>query len=502
MFCPNCGTKNDEEALFCGNCGTRLLIDVPQETPVQPEVTPVQESAPAQPEVTPVQESAPAQPEVTPVQESVPVQPEVTPVQESAPAQPEVTPVQESVPVQPQQAFGQQPVQQAQFAGQISGQVPGQQPVNKKPARFPKSIIAIVAAGVAVIAAIIIFVCVGKNVTDYKKTAKQYVKAVAECEWNDAYSLLNLPDGEFLTKDAFINVHADATGEKVEKMAADDIVSTYSKTPGNKAVKVGYITDSGMQYDDVYLTVANKHYMLFFKKYKVSAENLVVKDITVKVPKGLTLYINDTIVGDGYKSDASKNGSSSSDEYVIPYLFYGKNDIKVTGDFIEDYTTQLYAAYDEDTFTVGTYNVKYVDSKLEELETQAKTDVDAIVGAVQAKKDYSAISDRICNEEKKNLESTYKSIYDSYNDSYKTVSDLKITKFTTSITDTSFRVDSDDGCPMVKVSIKIGYTYKIQYSGSDKANDKNNTNNSAYIYYKYEDGNWKIDSMYLGLGFY
>ncbi len=45
------------------------------------------------------------------------------------------------------------------------------------------------------IAAIIIFVCVGKNVTDYKKTAKQYVKAVAECEWNDAYSLINLPEG-------------------------------------------------------------------------------------------------------------------------------------------------------------------------------------------------------------------------------------------------------------------------------------------------------------------
>lgn len=34
MFCPNCGTKNEDDALFCGNCGTRLVIDVPQETPV------------------------------------------------------------------------------------------------------------------------------------------------------------------------------------------------------------------------------------------------------------------------------------------------------------------------------------------------------------------------------------------------------------------------------------------------------------------------------------
>lgn len=24
MFCPNCGTKNDDDALFCGSCGTKL----------------------------------------------------------------------------------------------------------------------------------------------------------------------------------------------------------------------------------------------------------------------------------------------------------------------------------------------------------------------------------------------------------------------------------------------------------------------------------------------
>ena len=52
MFCPNCGTKNEDEALFCGNCGTRLVIDVPQETPVQ-------ESVAAEPEETPVHQLTP-----------------------------------------------------------------------------------------------------------------------------------------------------------------------------------------------------------------------------------------------------------------------------------------------------------------------------------------------------------------------------------------------------------------------------------------------------------
>ena len=27
MFCPNCGTSNDEGALFCANCGTRLEFE-------------------------------------------------------------------------------------------------------------------------------------------------------------------------------------------------------------------------------------------------------------------------------------------------------------------------------------------------------------------------------------------------------------------------------------------------------------------------------------------
>ena len=72
--------------------------------------------------------------------------------------------------------------------------------------------------------------------------------------------------------------------------------------PGNKAVKCWiYTTATGMlSHNDVYfLQLADKHYMLFFKKYKVSAEDVVVsKDVTINVPKGLTLFINDILVGD------------------------------------------------------------------------------------------------------------------------------------------------------------------------------------------------------------
>ncbi len=51
MFCPKCGTKNDEDALFCQNCGNRLVLPVP--SPVA-EAVPEPASEIAAPEPAPV----------------------------------------------------------------------------------------------------------------------------------------------------------------------------------------------------------------------------------------------------------------------------------------------------------------------------------------------------------------------------------------------------------------------------------------------------------------
>lgn len=54
------------------------------------------------------------------------------------------------------------------------------------------------------------------------------------------------------------------------------------------------------------------------------------------MPKGLTLFINDILVGDQYKKDDSGK-NSSYDVYEIPYLFNGTTILKATSDFTEDY---------------------------------------------------------------------------------------------------------------------------------------------------------------------
>ena len=277
MFCPNCGTSNDEGALFCVNCGTRLEFE-----PVVTEGSAASDdnAVPQQPEVQTAQVDV--QPQVTQINEQV--QPQVQTAQVDV--QPQVTPMYE----QPQN-------------GVMGNSV-------KKPFKLSKKIVIIGVAAVAVIAAVIVFICVGNSLTNYKKTAGSYVKAVEECDWAKAYSLVQIPDSEFLTKNAFITAHSEATGSAVGNMRVIDSFSSKGRLPGNKAVSVIYTTATGADSQDLLLTVTDKHYMLFFKKYKVSTEDTVVSDCTINVPKGLTLFINDVLVGDQYKSkDSGKNSS-------------------------------------------------------------------------------------------------------------------------------------------------------------------------------------------------
>ena len=163
MFCPNCGTSNDEGALFCANCGTRLEFE-----PVVTEGSAASDN------------NAVPQPQAPQINEQV--QPQVQTAQVNV--QPQVTPMYE----QPQN-------------GAMGNSA-------KKPFKLSKKIIIIGVAAVAVIAAVIVFICVGNSLTNYKKTAGSYVKAVEECDWAKAYSLVQIPDSEFLTKNAFITAHS------------------------------------------------------------------------------------------------------------------------------------------------------------------------------------------------------------------------------------------------------------------------------------------------------
>lgn len=467
MFCPNCGTKNDDDAVFCGNCGARIIEENPG---------PAQSSG-----VSLSKETAQSTPDV-----------------QGTTGEPEANGTQ---PQAAQGAYNAQGMPNMQSQYQQNG-MPNQ-PRQAGTFKLSKKVITLIAAAVAVIVAAVVFVNVGKSATDYKKLAIKYVKAVEEGDWDKAYSLMNLPESEFLTKEAFIKANEEDTTVEIINIAARDLTDVTSlvdsdENLGSKSVVVTYSyagSSSNVKY--VYLDKMNSKAMLFFDKYKVSSDGVVAFDSVIKVPAGSKLYINGTEVSESYKS--SNNSTEKIDYYIIPFLFQGDNTIKVTSEYAEDIEEVVNFYGTGDIYSVSSSNMVYKNDMIEAAKTQASQDLEKIAAAAVAQKKFSEVGLGYLTSAESTLSSYYSNLVGDCHTSYKDVQSLKISDATLKASSTNVNVDSSDGLPYIKISVSYNLTGTYIYKYNNETRDGKNSSASATLSYKYNNGQWQMYKMSLSL---
>ena len=414
MFCPNCGTKNDDDAVFCENCGTRIM----EESQVPP------------------------------------------------------------VP-----------------------SVPPQQPVAFK---LSKNVIGLIAAVAAVIVAVIVFVSVGKSVTDYKKLAVKYVKAVEEGNWDKAYSLMNLPESEFLTKEAYIKVNEEKSVATVMNITAQDVSALKEKYDvnaalGSKVVAVTYAcpgASSKSKY--VNLDKMDSKTMLFFDRYKVSSHGSVAFDSVVKVPSGSKLYINGTEVNRSYMSD--NKSTEKIDYYVIPFLFQGDNEIKVVSEYAEDIEEVVNFYGTGDIYSVSSSQLTYKSDMIEAAKNQAKQDLEKIVPAAVEQKKFSDIGLNCLASAETTLNNYYtRNALGECHSSYRDVKSLSLANVSVKESSSKVYTDSSDGLPYIKITASYSLTGSYVYKYNNETREGKSNSASASFSYKYNNGQWQLYNMSLGL---
>ena len=205
MFCPKCGTKNEDDARFCASCGAPL-----EDNTVQ---------APAAEQMT-----APQAPEST---------------QEAA-QQPQMT-------AQQPQMTGQQPQMTAQQP-QVQAPAAPKQPMS---AKQRKSII----TGAAVAALVIIFIIAGSVLSSPKRIAQKYFKASMEGQWEKAFKYMDLPKGDFITKELLAKTLEDRDAKDItnyevvededydSKIAKKFYVTYYTKGNSRSVTSVELVRD-------------------------------------------------------------------------------------------------------------------------------------------------------------------------------------------------------------------------------------------------------------------
>ncbi len=426
MFCPNCGTKNEDDAMFCANCGTKL------------------------------QQEAPA-PEQVQAEQSTPIQAEQT----------TSAPVQQNQTAQPLPAHGMTTAQTMTSPA----------PAPKKP--MSKGVVGAIVAASFAVAAIIIFVIVGNVTSNPENIVKKYFKAVNACNWDKVYACMDIPKGDFITKDALAAVNKDITATKITNFEVEEMESSSSAISKHYIVTY-YKTGDSRSTQTVDLVKAGKH-MLFWNKYKVSSSNLVSNDYELSVMAGSTVTLDGIKVDSKYiKETSTADADGSVQTYHFDALFSGEHELLITHNMYEDIRKDisLFADNKRSTYT----NAKLKDQIIKERVEAAQNDMKNIFTAALQRKNGSDLA-AIVPLYEKNASNLQKN-FETFRDRMKTAEgygwqSIEFKKCTGEESGTGI----SDGKPYVRVRV----TASINGTSNKKigTTEKSNTVTGKSVYHQY-----------------
>ena len=524
MFCPNCGTKNIENALFCCNCGIKLENFAPTPAPaVEPEITPEVEATdntaetaattkpsteseiPMESEVTSVPEVT-AEPEETDTTEHTTEPEETTESQNAiqseetaAAAEPEpaTTTAADSFYNSPQTDSFYQTPQQPQMQPNAytdpngySAPVYAPQRTPHKPVN-PFMIVSFVEI-VAFCIMIAVFFNVGQNTFGYENVAKNYFKSIADCDWDQVYNELELKESAFINKDAFLEMRKEDDKISYSKIKVESVADK-----NTAHVNITYY-EKGSDYASgelqVKLTRQPKKSFLFFDNWKVSPDNYVVNDFTIYAPQGADVYLDNQVIPDKYIT--KKSSSPDSDCYQIPQMFVGTHTSFISFDGFTGPETPVFAQYDYDYLSLEYDSLSVTSKQQEEILNTAYGILQKELAAGVAGNDFSTIEDLFTDDSVVDAKDSYNSYYlDNFtaSGSRSAVKKLSLNNVTGSFSD--FRISNGT----IYAEVILSYDYTVDFRKKDFWTEKYeketyDSDASTRYYLQYEDGTWKLSS--------
>lgn len=316
--------------------------------------------------------------------------------------------------------------------------------------------------------------------------AEHYFVALANGEWEEAYSMLELEEGEFTGEEAY---HTYFENNSLPPITAYSIQGENQSGTLGKNMTILY-RERGASSDMVYQISLNKQLKnkyIFFENWTVSTESFLSKAVPVTVPHGATVSIDGIPLRESYLSGTG-NGL---DNYSIPAMFAGQHQIEVSMSGMETVKEVFDAGWDG----YYLYKMQISQGTLQELLGQAETDIQKIYMAAFQKTAFEGISDLFVadGETLVEIESSYNSLMKEMtdNENYQ-IETLDMT----SLAGEAYGSTEEGICAVVNVS----FEYRILYSYLDSW--ENIRKSDAYVgadelsfYYVLENGRWCLSNL-------
>lgn len=461
MFCPQCGMKNEDDAVFCSNCGA----DVSQA-----------------------------------FSEAV-----------AALSQGSGTESQSSF-LAPAQNFNPSPTYAYQ-AGTVA--VKPRTPVKTS----TKVILAII---VALAVACAVLYNVARQMSSPEEYARNYFEAIQDKDWAKTYSFLGVTESDFINESNFAQMMGKSVG--TEKIVNYSILNGKAAKEGNnksdgsgdqlksgltKAVTVQYTTqgDTEPQTLQVLLIKQPEKKFLFFDTWKVSPADYITPKLSVTVPYGTTAYLNNVKIDEKYKtesnspSDSSDTSGNSADQgkqpvnYLIKNIFTGTYTLKVTSPYTEDYTQTIPAQGNDANAEINSLKLK--QTVLDEVSKQPEEIIRNLYASALAGKDFDSVKDYFdpSADVQNNMKQRYHDVLSSIATSADSTSGFKSISFS----DFQPQVVNSEAGPNMAVTVQTSFDYSFtgvepSFYGSDSPTQEYSGSNSDTINFEFElsDGKWLV----------
>lgn len=343
-------------------------------------------------------------------------------------------------------------------------------------------------------AAVLLFFVVFNMQFSAKNTAEKYAKSLLEEEWDQLYDTLFIKDeGDFLTKEAFVTaMELECRNMEQPIYYAGDPV----KVSGDFSKKVYRISYSSVQdslEDKNVMEIRLKRCGIF---WKVQSKDLIIRDLSITVPKGAKVKIDKIDVPEKYKADKDKNGK---DIYHIPSIFGYTHFVELNGEGLEETGQLIDGSYGETVTVRAVYDKKVI----EEVAEQAAEDLEEILYAASINKKFSDVEvldgmDDSCKE----------GAVDEYNylrqeefgngDSYHTFLMYEFSNL-----EASSMIYEDGGRDILSIRIDGDYShqYRDTYWGSYGSDDVREGSGSNKLEYVKDGDGWKLYDISISLGY-
>lgn len=438
MFCPECGAKNQDDAVFCENCGADISQALAQSEPSQ--------------------------------QDQANIDAQQSPVT--------YTPIS-SVP----QDFTYQPAASAVAVKRV--------PMKKRTK-------VLIAAIFLIIILLAVLFNIGKQLSSPDKIAKDYFKTLSVQDWDKAYSYLDITESDFINKDNFIKTQKKSKDiSKIVNYSVvsdDTTLSTTDKTDKLKnalteTITMQYITQDSTspQTMEINLIKQPEKKFLFFDTWKVASAGYITPKISITVPQGTTAFLDGVQIADKYKDTASADSSDSTNSqdsasqpvtYTVKNIFSGTYTLKVTSKYTEDYTNDITVNGEDSAVNVDSLKLK--QEILDTVAKQPEQVLKALYSSALAGKDFDSVKSYFVSnsDTQSNMESQYgylqNSIAKDNNGGFKSISFSNFKpEVTNSQADSSMSITVDTQFDYAYTAVDTTYDAAApaqEYSGNNSGN--------------------------------